>query len=178
MWNSCQWIGARQWLAPGTPVPSTTSLQLACHDWATIWQKKWQWSKFQFLISGLEIRGCQGSLEIFCGSLKFLQGAQRYTGFYAQHLQVAFKDAIRLPWKNLISSPESGELFGRCLSCTHRRLGVVSQLLLYWMRNWLSADSARWGVQIGHGTYRPCTQISSGLRRILTFLVLSVSAYI
>ena len=51
--------------------------------------------------------GAQGSLDFPYDSLKFLQGAQRCTGFYTHHLKVAFKDAIGLPEKetHLISSP-------------------------------------------------------------------------
>ena len=54
------------------------------------------------LASGLEIswrRDDKGSLEFSCGSLKFLQGAQRCTGFYTQHLKLAFLDAIGVSGK-------------------------------------------------------------------------------
>ena len=40
--------------------------------------------------------GSRGILELSCGSLKFLQGSQKCTGFYTQHLLVAFEDAIGL----------------------------------------------------------------------------------
>ena len=51
----------------------------------------------------------QGSLEFSCGSLKFLQGAQRCTGFYRWYS--TFKQLYKLQLsslekENLISSPE------------------------------------------------------------------------
>ena len=53
--------------------------------------------------TGLEIGGCREPY----GYLKFLQGAIRCIGSYAQHLQIAFEDAIGLTGKrNLISNPD------------------------------------------------------------------------
>ena len=39
-------------------------------------------------------------LEYSCGSLKFLQGAQRCTVCYTHHLYEAYEDAIGLPGKS------------------------------------------------------------------------------
>ena len=41
--------------------------------------------------------GAQGTLEFSCGSLKFLQAAQRCPGVSTQHLWLAFGDATWLP---------------------------------------------------------------------------------
>ena len=74
--------------------------------------------------SGLEIRGCWEpraplNSPAGCGSLKFLQGAQRCTGFYTEHLQVALEDGIGLPGKNLNFEPWKCSItqyvcFGKC----------------------------------------------------------------
>ena len=40
--------------------------------------------------------GTQGYNEFFCSSLKFLQEAQKCTGFCTKHLLVGFEDAIGL----------------------------------------------------------------------------------
>ena len=63
------------------------------------------WSPFDiftpmnFTLQGSKLVGAEGSLELFCGSLKFLQGLQKCTDFYTQHILVAFEDAkFWAPW--------------------------------------------------------------------------------
>ena len=67
-----------------------------------------QWRKINDRAKKLADLGAQGSLKISCTSLKFLQGAQRSTGFYTQHHTLKLLSKMQLGSlgrKALISSP-------------------------------------------------------------------------
>ena len=71
-------------------------------------------SYFDFSTPELEIRGCR---ELRAPLNSPAAGSPKITGFYTQHLLVAFEDAVGLPGKNLNFEPCTPSSVGGTSHC-------------------------------------------------------------